>query len=106
MTPYRLPPHASDAARLAISKAISQGDHELAKAIASSPVARLSEELDPHLLGDLFQQGGDVVVVGQPNHSSTATALDEVHLELGAIRKVFLQLKRMVSAFWARGRSH
>jgi hypothetical protein len=101
MTTYQLPPHASDAARLAVEKAISLGNNERAKAIASSPIARLSEELDPDLRGNLFQQRGDVVVVGKPNHRSTATALNEVHLELGAIRKVFLQLKRMVSTFWA-----
>jgi hypothetical protein len=82
---FSIPPHMSPEACEWIARALASGQPDMAKAIANHSRNRLSiEEVDTQALGELLQQRWDVVMVGNANHASTATALNEAVPELGS----------------------
>ncbi len=72
-----LPKHVTDQTREAYQQALDDGNLSKAACIASSSTAVLAVEIEPELLGNLFEQKGDVVVVSGSDHGSTTGALDK-----------------------------
>ena len=82
-----LPAHFSEHAKKAHQSALSQGNHALADQIASNTrAALLTVEIEAELLGNFFEQRGDVVVVGHADDRAATPALDELNLVSGPIR--------------------